>query len=294
MNFKEKLSDWQVQVNQSLHDYLPSSDVHPSRLHQAIRHSMDAGGKRLRPILVLAAHELFPSGRDPMPAALALECIHTYSLIHDDLPAMDDSDLRRGVATCHRAFDEATAILAGDALQPMAFEFLVRGYRGDPQIGMDLVSILAETAGSQKLVGGQMQDLISEGKEPDAENLHYIHENKTAAMIRASVEMGFRIGQMGEDQAKMKKIREAGTALGHAFQAVDDLLDVTSSSEELGKDAHHDSEQGKVTWVTLKGEDHARELAAEHTQRARSAFESVGGDLSFMLELTSYMLDRKN
>lgn len=294
MNFKEKLSQWQVQVNQSLKKCLPSGDVHPVRLHQAIRYSLDAGGKRLRPILVLAAHELFPNEQNPMPAALAVECIHTYSLIHDDLPAMDNSDLRRGLPTCHKAFDEATAILAGDALQPIAFELLARGYKDDPLLGMDLVSILAQTAGSQKLVGGQMQDLISEGKQPDAENLYYIHENKTAAMIRASLEMGFRIGGMGEDDSRMSKIREAGTALGHAFQAVDDLLDVTSSSEELGKDAHHDSEQGKVTWVTLKGEHAARELAADYTERARHALEALGGDLDFLLDLTSYMLDRKN
>ncbi len=294
MNFKEKLSQWQVQVNQSLKKCLPSGDVHPERLHQAIRYSLDAGGKRLRPILVLAAHELFPNEQNPMPAALAVECIHTYSLIHDDLPAMDNSDLRRGLSTCHKAFDEATAILAGDALQPIAFELLARGYRDDPLLGMDLVSILAQTAGSQKLVGGQMQDLISEGKQPDAENLYYIHENKTAAMIRASLEMGFRIGGMGEDDDRMSKIQEAGTALGHAFQAVDDLLDVTSSSEELGKDAHHDSEQGKVTWVTLKGEHAARELAADYTERARHALEALGGDLSFLLDLTSYMLNRKN
>lgn len=294
MNFKEKLNHWQNQVNQSLDEFLPGSGEHPAQLHQAIRYSVHAGGKRLRPILVLAAHELYPGERDPIPAAMAMECIHTYSLIHDDLPAMDDSDLRRGEPACHKKFDDATAILAGDALQPMAFECLSRGYARESELGMDLVRILAETAGSKKLVGGQMQDLISEGKEPDAENLRYIHENKTAAMIRASLEMGFRIGSMGRDAEKTNGIRRAGTALGLAFQAVDDLLDVTGSSEELGKDAAHDSEQGKVTWVTLIGEERARDLASEHTENAKKEIEAVGGNHQFLLELTGFMLERKN
>ena len=294
MNFSEKLKTWQDQVNQALDQALPGSEVAPARLHQAIRHSVDAGGKRLRPILVLAAEDLFRGENDPMSAALAIELIHTYSLIHDDLPAMDDSDLRRGKPSCHIAFDEATAILAGDALQPMAFEWLARGYASVPKLFADLTLILAETAGSQQLVGGQMQDLLSEGKEPDEKNLSYIHENKTAAMIRASLEMGFRIGAMGEDEAKTARIREAGLSLGLAFQAVDDLLDVTGSTEELGKDAHHDLEQGKVTWVTLKGEDSARALAREHTERAREGLRELGGESGFLLELTTFMLERKH
>ena len=218
MNFRKVKPLAKNQVNQSLDEFLPGSGEHPAQLHQAIRYSVHAGGKRLRPILVLAAHELYPGERDPIPAAMAMECIHTYSLIHDDLPAMDDSDLRRGEPACHKKFDDATAILAGDALQPMAFECLSRGYARESELGMDLVRILAETAGSKKLVGGQMQDLISEGKEPDAENLRYIHENKTAAMIRASLEMGFRIGSMGRDAEKTNGIRRAGTALGWLFR----------------------------------------------------------------------------
>ena len=294
MNFSEKLKTRQGQVNRALDQALPGSEVPPARLHQAIRHSVDAGGKRLRPILVLAAEDLFRGENDPMPAALAIELIHTYSLIHDDLPAMDDSDLRRGKPSCHIAFDEATAILAGDALQPMAFEWLARGYASVPHLFADLSLILAETAGSQQLVGGQMQDLLSEGKEPDEENLIYIHENKTAAMIRASLEMGFRIGAMGEDESKIARIREAGLSLGLAFQAVDDLLDVTGSTKELGKDAHHDLEHGKVTWVTLKGEEGARKLAREHTERAREGLRELGGESSFLLELTTFMLERKH
>lgn len=292
MNFFEKLKTRQSEVNQCLDERLPGRKEHPARLHEAIRYSLEAGGKRLRPVLVLAAHDLFPGPHDPMPAALAIECIHTYSLIHDDLPAMDDSGLRRGRASCHLAFDEATAILAGDALQPMAFEILANGYSDQPVLGLDLVGLLSETAGNRRLVGGQMQDLLSEGLIPDEHNLQYIHENKTAAMIQASLLMGLRIGSRGEDTEKMEGMKRAGKSLGLAFQAVDDLLDVTSSSEELGKDAEHDEEQGKVTWVTLKGEEGARKLAAEHTQVARDELEEVGGEGEFLLELTSYMLER--
>jgi geranylgeranyl pyrophosphate synthase len=292
MNFEEQLSAKVEQVNRSLLEALPNREVKPARLHEAIRHSSEAGGKRLRPVLLLAAHDLFPGMGDPMAAALAIECIHTYSLIHDDLPAMDDSDTRRGQPSCHKAFDEATAILAGDALQPMAFELLAKGYHNSPEVAVDLVRMLAETAGSEQLVGGQMQDLLSEGAEPDADNLGYIHQNKTAAMIRASLQMGFRLGEKGGDLALMGLMAEAGLSLGLAFQAVDDLLDVTRTSEELGKDAAHDAESGKVTWVGLLGEGKARELATKHTVDALGKLEEVGGDNVFLLELVKRMLDR--
>ena len=292
MNFEEQISAKVEQVNRSLMEALPSREIKPSRLHEAMRHSSEAGGKRLRPVLLLAAHDLFPGNWDPMAAALAIECIHTYSLIHDDLPAMDDSDTRRGQPSCHKAFDEVTAILAGDALQPMAFELLAKGYQDIPEVAVDLVRMLAETAGSEQLVGGQMQDLLSEGEEPDAENLGYIHQNKTAAMIRASLQMGFRLGEKGEDSNLMNIMAEAGLSLGLAFQAVDDLLDVTRTSEELGKDAAHDAECGKVTWVGLLGEEKARELATQHTEDALGKLEAVGGDNAFLLELVRRMLDR--
>jgi geranylgeranyl pyrophosphate synthase len=292
MNFEEQLSAKVQQVNDSLLSALPSREVKPARLHQAIRHSSEAGGKRLRPVLLHAAYDLFPGSTDPMPAAIAIECIHTYSLIHDDLPAMDDSDTRRGQPACHKAFDEATAILAGDALQPMAFELLAKGYQDIPEVSVDLVRMLAETAGSEQLVGGQMQDLLSEGQEPDVGNLEFIHQNKTAAMIRASLQMGFRLGEKGGDEDLITIMGEAGNSLGLAFQAVDDLLDVTQTSEELGKDAAHDAESGKVTWIGLLGEEKARALANKHTQDTITRLEEVGGDNAFLLELVRRMLER--
>jgi geranylgeranyl pyrophosphate synthase len=292
MNFEEQLSAKVQQVNDSLLSALPSREVKPARLHQAIRHSSEAGGKRLRPVLLHAAYDLFPGSTDPMPAAIAIECIHTYSLIHDDLPAMDDSDTRRGQPACHKAFDEATAILAGDALQPMAFELLAKGYQDIPEVSVDLVRMLAETSGSEQLVGGQMQDLLSEGQEPDVGNLEFIHQNKTAAMIRASLQMGFRLGEKGGDEDLITIMGEAGNSLGLAFQAVDDLLDVTQTSEELGKDAAHDAESGKVTWIGLLGEEKARALANKHTQDTITRLEEVGGDNAFLLELVRRMLER--
>ena len=292
MNFEEQLSAKVQQVNDSLLSALPSREVKPARLHEAIRHSSEAGGKRLRPVLLHAAYDLFPGSTDPMPAAIAIECIHTYSLIHDDLPAMDDSDTRRGQPACHKAFDEATAILAGDALQPMAFELLAKGYQDIPEVSVDLVRILAETAGGEQLVGGQMQDLLSEGQEPDVGNLEFIHQNKTAAMIRASLQMGFRLGEKGGDEDLITIMGEAGNSLGLAFQAVDDLLDVTQTSEELGKDAAHDAESGKVTWIGLLGEEKARALANKHTQDTITRLEEVGGDNAFLLELVRRMLER--
>ena len=292
MNFEEQLSAKVQQVNDSLLSALPSRGVKPARLHQAIRHSSEAGGKRLRPVLLHAAYDLFPGSTDPMPAAIAIECIHTYSLIHDDLPAMDDSDTRRGQPACHKAFDEATAILAGDALQPMAFELLAKGYQDIPEVAVDWVRMLAETAGSEQLVGGQMQDLLSEGQEPDVGNLEFIHQNKTAAMIRASLQMGFRLGEKGGDEDLITIMGEAGNSLGLAFQAVDDLLDVTQTSEELGKDAAHDAESGKVTWIGLLGEEKARALANKHTQDTITRLEEVGGDNAFLLELVRRMLER--
>jgi geranylgeranyl pyrophosphate synthase len=293
MNFSKKLKTWQELINDRLDQTLPAAHVQPEQLHLAIRHSVGAGGKRLRPILVMAAHEIFPGDLDPVPAALAIECIHTYSLIHDDLPAMDDSNLRRGKPSCHKAFDEATAILAGDALQPLAFEILSSFYSSDPELALDLIQILARTSGSEKLVGGQMQDLLAEGSAPNENTLSYIHTNKTAAMIEASLKMGFRLGDQGSDVDKISLIAQVGNSLGLAFQAVDDLLDITQTSDQLGKDADHDNQSGKVTWISLKGEEEARRLAREHSDNALKSLITIGGESGFLSELISYMLKRK-
>ena len=293
MNFSEQLKSYQNLINEHLVVNPATVSKRSDRLYEAMNYSLKAGGKRLRPVLTMAAFDLFPGERDPLPAALAVEVIHTYSLIHDDLPAMDDSDFRRGRPACHKAFDEATAILAGDAMIPFAFELIAQSYVQEPAIGLELCKILSQTAGAEKLVGGQMEDLLAEGGDPNKETLSYVHANKTAAMIETSLLLGFRLGKKGGDQNLTNLMGEGGQALGLAFQAVDDLLDVTSTTEDLGKDAAHDEDRNKMTWVNMLGIDQARERAKQHTDQALNLFKQVGGENEFLLQLTDHMLTRK-
>jgi hypothetical protein len=210
-----------------------------------MRYSMQAGGKSLRPVLVLAAWRLFaPGGSDPLPAAVAVECVHTYSLVHDDLPCMDNDDLRRGKPTAHKAFDEATALLAGDALLTHAFAILAESYAHDPALAAGLVAELATAAGSRRLIGGQMEDLLAEKAKVTPEALAYIQLNKTAAMFEASLAMGARCS--GAPESVIGVLRGAGRDLGLAFQVVDDILDATSDSKTLGKTAGKDARAGKA------------------------------------------------
>lgn len=293
MNFARKLSEMQAEANAALDRRLPPADTRPVRLHEAMHYSVSAGGKRLRPVLVMAARELYPGEPSLIAAAVAVECIHAYSLIHDDLPAMDDADLRRGKPACHKAFDEATAILAGDALLPFAFEVLATDYADHPELAARLVATLARAAGSEKLVGGQMEDLLAEGSEPEPSALAFVHANKTAALLTACVEMGLLLGARGKDEETLEKGRRLGLSLGLAFQAVDDLLDVTRTTEELGKAVAVDAARGKMTWVALRGVEEAERLAAKHTEDALEVVRELGGDNAFLLELVKYLLERE-
>ena len=293
MNFTRQLNDLQEKINGALDFRLPSIETRPRRLHEAIRHSVSAGGKRVRPILVLSANQLFPSSNNPMPAAIAIECIHTYSLIHDDLPAMDNSDLRRGQPSCHKAFDEGTAILAGDALLAMAFEILSVDYSDRPDLVAPLVRILANAAGSERLVGGQMEDLLAEGSPPNADTLKYVHENKTGALLMACVEMGLFLGEKEGDEEVLILGRRLGMSLGFAFQAMDDLLDATRTTEELCKDAEYYAALGKANLVAFRGIEETRDQAKQHTEEALSFAREIGGDNEFLLELIVYLLNRK-
>jgi geranylgeranyl pyrophosphate synthase len=272
---------------------LPPASEPSTRLHQAMRYSMQAGGKRLRPVLVLAAWELFegPDGADPVPAAVAVECVHTYSLVHDDLPCMDNDDLRRGRLTAHRAFDEATALLAGDALLTRAFAILAESYLPRPALAASLVAELAGAAGSRRLIGGQMEDLLAE-RSPGAteEGLRYIHLNKTAAMIEASLVMGALCA--GAPRDGVGALREAGRELGLAFQIVDDILDATSDSATLGKTAGKDARAGKATYVTVHGLDRARRIAREHSDAAIAALRRLPGNTAFVTTLAEDLVGR--
>ncbi len=305
MDFSTKLNALVARVETALDAHVPAlpagAPAGPARIHEAMRYSLRAGGKRLRPVLALAAAEVAGGEAalaSALPVAAALECIHTYSLIHDDLPCMDDDDLRRGRPTCHRAFDEATALLAGDALLTQAFLILGEAYAARPVLAARLLRETAGAASGRRLVGGQMQDLLAEdalasGRAPaTADDLEFIHLNKTAAMLEASLVCGGLAG--GLDGEPVENLRRAGRHLGLAFQIVDDVLDATADTAALGKTAGKDARAGKATYVCLHGLEKARALAAEETARADDALRALPGDSSFLLFLAGRMLARKN
>lgn len=295
MDFAAELSRMLSVVESGLHAHLPPSSVRPRRLHEAMNYSLSSGGKRLRPVLVLATAKLFGATAEPdvVPAAVAIECLHTYSLIHDDLPCMDNDDLRRGRPTVHKAYDEATALLAGDALLTHAFALLASSYASDPTLANALVRELADAAGSRRLIGGQMEDLLAERRaDTTAADLEFIHLNKTAAMIEAALIMGALIGRAGESQ--ISSLRETGRNLGLAFQIMDDVLDATADSMTLGKTAGKDAKANKTTFVKLHGLDRSRQLAHEHTARAKSALTAIAGDTTFLSALIDSMANRSH
>lgn len=255
-----------------------------------MRYAMEAGGKRIRPALLLLASELFPSEQDPLPAAVAIECLHTYTLIHDDLPSVDDSNLRRGRPACHRQFDEATALLAGDALLTHAFEILATEYRQAPKLATALVADLASASGSRKLIGGQMEDIANEGKAPDEATLCYIHKNKTAALITAALVMGLRFAE--PEPGQIEAISRAGFHLGMNFQIIDDILDATSDTGTMGKPVGSDAAAAKTTYVARHGIGRSRELADRHTTHALEAIREVGGEPARLIFLVTELGSR--
>jgi geranylgeranyl pyrophosphate synthase len=293
MDMESQLRALVSEVEGGIERMLPAASQPSARLHEAMRYSMQAGGKRLRPVLVLASCRLFGarSAADPLAAAVAVECVHSYSLIHDDLPCMDNDDLRRGRPTAHKAFDEATALLAGDALLARAFEILSESYRATPALAVSLVAELAQAAGSRRLVGGQMEDLLAEGRaDAGSEGLLFIHLNKTAAMIEASLCMGGLCG--GAPEAAVEALRRSGRQLGLAFQVVDDILDSTSDTAALGKTAGKDARTGKATYVSVHGLDKARALARELSDSAIASLGSLPGDTTFLAALAESLVGR--
>ena len=279
---KEKLEAYRARVESGIDQLLPHAETRPARLHTAMRYSIEAGGKRIRPCLLFAAHDLFPSDTDPIAAAVAIECLHTYTLIHDDLPLIDDSELRRGRPSCHAQFDEATAVLAGDALLTYSFQLLAREYSYNPTLATHLIAELADASGSERLIGGQQEDIENEGKPIDAATLRYIHENKTAALLAAALKMGLAFSQPSETQTQ--HMQNAGYHLGLSFQIVDDILDATSDSETMGKPVRNDTTAAKSTYVALHGIKGAQAEAKRHTEAALSSLESLGGKNQILLE----------
>lgn len=293
MEFKDKLHALQSEIEAMIPRYLPSQTTRPARIHEAMSYSMEAGGKRLRPVLVLAAGELFGASLEKaMPAAIAVECLHTYSLIHDDLPSIDDGDLRRGKPTCHKRWDEATAVLAGDALLTYAFQLLARHYGIEPGVCSKLVGELAETAGSERLIGGQMEDILGEGAPLSENTLEFIHLNKTSALIECSLVMGAQVAEATD--AEIAILRNFGREVGLAFQVIDDILDATSDASTLGKNTGSDASLEKTTYVKLYGLERSRELAAQYTTSAIELCKTLPGGAPFLQGLASYLEQRLN
>ena len=279
-----------LKAERAIDSLLPPADTHPARLHTAMRYSMQAGGKRLRPTLCLAAAEAFSSQADARCAATAVECIHTYSLIHDDLPCMDNSDLRRGRLSCHKAFDEATALLAGDALLPLSFQLLAQGYTANAELARQLIVELSVAAGSSLLVGGQVEDMQTSSAENEEHRLEYILQGKTAAMIAAPLAMGAMIG--GGSKSDIEHCRRAGRAAGIAFQLVDDLLDQSSNAEKMGKPVGADTHNGKFTFVRLMGVKATEQRIQTLTEEALKHLQTCQGKMDFLCALVARMATR--
>ncbi len=277
-------------IEGALERYAAAGPGCPARLEEAIRYALLAPGKRLRPKLVLMAAEA--CGGDPqeaLPAAAAVEMIHAYSLVHDDLPTMDDDDLRRGRPTCHVQFDEATAILVGDALQARAFEVVAKETQ-PPETAARCCAVLAAAAGPAALVGGQADDLAAEGLQPTLATLEAIHARKTGALFRASVALGALTA--GADQEQLDALDRYATDLGLAFQVVDDLLDICGEETVVGKRLSKDTGRGKLTYPELIGVDESRKLVADLVTRAEAALTSFGDCAEPLIETARFVAAR--
>lgn len=293
MDLKRYLAEKRDMVDARLAELLPGEDAYPQSLHRAMRYSVFAGGKRLRPALVLASCEAV--GTDASAAldtACAFECIHTYSLIHDDLPAIDNDDLRRGKPTCHKAFGEATALLAGDGLLTVAFAMIADSRVPDGAIAAKVAAELAAAAGSTGMIGGQVVDIESEGMDVTFPVLEYIHIHKTGALIRSAVRCGAIIG--GSTEEELAAMTAYGEACGLAFQIADDILDVEGSTVELGKTIGADEARGKATYPALLGLDASRERAAELVERAVAAISGFGEKAEPLRAIAGYITSRTN
>ena len=292
MNLKAYLKSRQKTIDRALERYLPSENTRPPTIHRAMRYSLFAGGKRLRPILCLAATEACGGKTDnALPLACALECIHTYSLVHDDLPSMDNDDFRRGRPTCHKVFGEGIAVLAGDALLTIAFE-IVSCAKLSAHYNMSiLLREIAVAAGSRKLIAGQVADLEAEGRKIDMAGLRCIHENKTAAILTTSVRLGAM--SAGANPKQLNAITKFGRALGLAFQIIDDILDVTQTTEKLGKSAGKDIAAKKATYPAIIGLEKSRLEAKRLTRRAHNALSIFDERAEALHALANYLLERE-
>ena len=296
MDLKQYIKQCCAEVDAALDRFLPPETELPASLHSAMRYSIFAGGKRIRPVLMLAACEAVGGKSETvMPAACAMEMIHTYSLIHDDLPAMDDDDFRRGRPTNHKVYGEAVAILAGDALLTEAFVLMSNPafQKADAGRTMAVIREIARCAGSHGMVGGQVVDMESEGKaEIDLATVQYIHTHKTGALIKAAVKSGAILG--GATETQLAALTTYGEAIGLAFQIADDILDIEGTTEEIGKDAGSDQARGKATYPAVMGLADSRRRAAELVEMALNALDSFDARAEPLREIARYIIARKS
>ena len=279
-------------VNKGLKELLHGEEEYPQNLHRAMHYSLFAGGKRVRPALVLASAEsVGGSAAEALTTACAFECIHTYSLIHDDLPAIDNDDMRRGRPTCHKAFGEAAAILAGDALLTAAFELVAATKTTDPAKVIKVIAELSKASGSVGMIGGQMVDIESEGAEVPFPVLEYIHIHKTGELILAAVRCGAIMG--GASQKELEALSRYGKSIGLAFQIADDILDVEGSAAEMGKNTGGDEKKGKATYPALIGLDESRKRAEELVAIALKSLEGFDEKAVPLRAIASYIVERR-
>lgn len=285
MDFKEFIKRKREIVNQELESCLPDENKEPKSLHQAMRYSVFAGGKRLRPILAMASFEAAGGrGRGIIPVACALELIHTYSLIHDDLPCMDDDDLRRGKPTLHKVYGDGMAVLAGDALHALAFELLLQ--TKNPQV----VYEVAKAIGTEGMIGGQVKDLEAEGKKVSLKQVEYIHTHKTGKLLRASVRAGAILG--GADKVTLSALSSYGEKFGLAFQIVDDILDVVGKEEVIGKKKGSDKANSKATYPKVIGLEESKKLAKDLLMQAKKKLRILKNKKWVFEKLADYVYER--
>ena len=280
-------------INDALVKYMEHENNLQSKIYEAMEYSLYAGGKRLRPVLMIETAKMCGGNAEAvLPFACAMEMIHTYSLIHDDLPAMDNDDLRRGMPTSHKKFGEAMAILAGDSLLNKAFEITSSVKDIEPSLVLRAISMLSNSSGTEGMIGGQVVDIESEGKEIELSELKYLHLLKTGAIIRSSCTIGAVLS--GASEEEIKAVDDFASSLGVAFQIRDDILDCTGTVEELGKPIGSDEAEDKNTYVKLLGLEKSKELVAEYSQKAISALDVFGDRAEFLKWLADYLINRKS
>ncbi|WP_246926882.1 polyprenyl synthetase family protein [Clostridioides difficile] len=294
MEFKQCLKEKASFVEKVLKEYMPKEEGYQKTVIEAMNYSLSAGGKRLRPILTLEACKIVGGNEDEaIPFAIAIEMIHTYSLIHDDLPALDNDDLRRGRPTNHKVYGEATGILAGDALLNYAFEVMLAGSinKENPEKYLKAINEIAKGAGIYGMIGGQVVDVESENKQIEKEKLDYIHMNKTAAMMVGCMRAGATIG--GANSEQMEEITKYAKNIGLSFQIVDDILDIVGDESKLGKKVGSDIENHKSTYPSLLGLDKSKEIAHNLIDEAKKSIEKLSDDVDFLNGLAEYIIDRE-